>query len=80
MSLFGSTRPSNLILQPLDLCNRLPASTYPAALRKCVSRVAEIKAALSRRGLRDSAEEPLTLALSAQSLAMTGMEAAAFLR
>lgn len=80
MSLFGSTSPSYLILQSLDLCNRLLASTYPAALRKCVLRVAEIKAALSRRGLRDSAEEPLKLALSAQSLAMTGMEAAAFLR
>ena len=80
MSLFGSTSPSYLILQSLDLCNRLLASTYPAALRKCVSRVAEIKAVLSLRGLRDSAEEPLKLALSAQSLAMTGMEAAAFLR
>ena len=66
LAAFGSTSPSYLILQSLDLCNRHLSQGYPDRLSQCTARLAALKEALSARGytLRQSDPLKLTLALS----------------
>lgn len=63
MCLFGSTSPSYLILQSLDLANDWLEKTAPAAFSKTVERVSAIKTILSHEGLTLTGEEPLKLTI-----------------
>lgn len=75
MALFGSTSPSYLILQSLDMANAALAGDFPAALRESCARVDELKRALASRGHTVLPSEPAKL-----SLLTDGMRAAAELR
>ncbi|MBQ8084149.1 MAG: amino acid decarboxylase [Clostridia bacterium] len=63
MCLFGSTSPSYLILQSLDLANDWLEKNAPAAFSKTVERVSAIKTILSHEGLSLTGEEPLKLTI-----------------
>ena len=61
MCLFGSTSPSYLVLQSLDLTNDWLEKTAPAAFSKTVERVNAMKTILTHEGLVLAGEEPLKL-------------------
>src|SRR5699024_8931888 len=47
LCLFGSTSPSYLILQSLDLCNRSISEGYPQRLEECIHRLETLKEELN---------------------------------
>ncbi len=88
LCLFGSTSPSYLILQSLDLCNRQLAGDYPARLAACAARVEALKGELNAMAARCGAygplvrpaDEPLKLVLDGAALGLTGQALAQRLR
>ena len=70
LSLFGSTSPSWLILQSLDLCNARLAGDYPAALRRTIKKVGALKQRLMGRGFELYGDEPLKLTLRGDGMAL----------
>ena len=70
LALFGSTSPSWLILQSLDLCNARLAGEFPHRLRDCAAKVAALRRALAGRGLCAPAGEPLKLTLTGDGPAL----------
>ena len=81
MCLFGSTSPSYLIMQSLDLCAGALAGPWPGELAACVEAVDGMKARLARLapGLVRPAE-PLKLVLDANALGRSGRALADLLR
>ena len=87
LALFGSTSPSYLILQSLDLCNRVLSEGYPLRLMQCCGYLTRL-----RRELNEAAaakycpvplaleSEPLKVTLDAAALGLTGQELAGRLR
>lgn len=65
LGLFGSTSPSYLILQSLDLCNRLLAEGYTEAIRTTCQRVSVLAEELRKIGFDARANEgdPLKLVI-----------------
>lgn len=63
MSLMGSTSPSYLILQSLDVCNRYIAFSYREKLDKAVRNISELKTKLYAMGFYTVNSEPLKLVL-----------------
>ena len=80
LALFGSTSPSYLILQSLDLCNAYIAEGYPERLAERIGRLNQIKARLRERGARILETEPLKLTVDTAALGMTGSALAETLR
>lgn len=80
MELFGSTSPSYLILQSLDLCNAYLADGYAERLRRTVVRVEALKAALMRQGWAVMKSDPLKLTVFASQSGYSGTEVAEALR
>lgn len=88
LCLFGSTSPSYLILQSLDLCNRYLAEGYPARLGECVLRLQALKEALDAAAHRSGAcgplvrpaDEPLKLVLDGTAVGRSGQALAQALR
>ena len=82
LSLFGSTSPSYLILQSLDMANAVLASKkYIVSLEKIVKQVEYCWRKLSACGLRPmQTNEPLKLTLRPKQHGYTGVEVAAYLR
>ncbi len=86
MALFGSTSPSYLTLQSLDLCNKYLSEDYRSRLAACIQRMDSLKAELNEaaaaHGLAAPVRpsEPLKLTIDAAALGRTGESAAAFLR
>jgi arginine/lysine/ornithine decarboxylase len=79
MSLFGSSSPSYLILQSLDLCNKYLAEDFPRELAEAVTRVNALKEKLGGvYHICDS--EPLKLTLYTLPCGKTGFETAEYLR
>lgn len=70
LALFGSTSPSWLILQSLDLCNARLAGDYPATLAETVEKVNALKRRLMDRGYRVHGGEPMKLTLIGDGAAM----------
>ncbi|MBR4726616.1 MAG: amino acid decarboxylase [Clostridia bacterium] len=75
LALFGSTSPSYLILQSLDMANAALAGDWPERLSACRARVAALKQTLARRGFDVLDTEPMKL-----TLVTDGPRAAALLR
>lgn len=61
MAVFGSTSPSYLVLQSLDLCNRYLAEDYRDQLRTTVHHVGQIKEELRQMDLPVLRTEPLKI-------------------
>lgn len=81
MCLFGSTSPSYLILQSLDLCTAALAGDWPARLAACIRAVDALKKdldALCPGLVRPS--EPLKVVLDGGALGCTGQALAGTLR
>lgn len=77
LSVFGSSSPSYLILQSLDLCADRLGKDYPALIRETARRVAALAREL---GLTPPEGDPLKLALPAAYFGCTGPELASCLR
>ncbi len=62
MAIFGSTSPSYLILQSLDLCNRYIAEKIRDDIETCAEKVAELRCVVHDCGFGPIAFEPLKIA------------------
>ncbi len=80
LALFGSTSPSYLILQSLDLCNAYLSDGYREKLARTVRELDALKARLRGKGVPVLETEPLKLTVDAAALGLTGEELAALLR
>ncbi len=65
MAFFGSTSPSYLTLCSLDLCNKYLSDNYGEKLKKCTSKVEEIKGYISQKGFNVFGDEPLKITVRA---------------
>lgn len=72
LSLFGSTSPSYLILQSLDMVNRYLAEGYAERLLKFLPRVQQTKDNLRECGYSLRGEEPLKIVVDAKAYGYTG--------
>lgn len=79
LELFGSTSPSYLILQSLDLCNRYLADGYEERLKTTCAALASCKEQLKNNGWQVEKTDPLRITIKA-SPAFTGHELAERLR
>lgn len=79
MTLFGSTSPSYLLLQSLDLCNAY-LEEYPAALRELTDEVAWRKKTYAAAGIPIADTEPLKIVIHAARKGCSGEETAEELR
>ncbi len=76
LSLFGSTSPSYLILQSLDLCNAYIADGYDRKLSECIKRIDALKNELKSIDVAAVGNEPLKLTIDANSIGYSGHELA----
>ncbi len=76
LRLFGSTSPSYLTLQSLDLANRYLAEEFPKQLKEYLPLVDAAKSTLLDCGFRFAGTEPMKLTLEAKSYGYTGTELA----
>lgn len=79
LALFGSTSPSYLILQSLDMAN-VYLESYPPRLRVFLEGLEALKAALRQAGFRLLGREPMKLTLAAKAFGYLGTELAELLR
>ena len=70
LALFGSTSPSYLILQSLDLCNARLAGDFPEKLARTAERLEAMKERLSVLGLHILPSEPMKLTVSGDGRAI----------
>ena len=61
MAIFGSTSPSYLILQSLDLCNKYIDEKTRKDIKKCAENVAELRCLINSKGFDIVSAEPLKL-------------------
>jgi arginine/lysine/ornithine decarboxylase len=80
LSLFGSTSPSYLILQSLDLANRYIANGYRERLVEWGKAICAMQTRLTEKGYRFLQNEPLKLTVDAKAYGYRGDEMAEFLR
>lgn len=80
LALFGSTSPSYLILQSLDLCNRYLAGDYRKRLAACINTVDGIKGYLGDKGICVMETEPLKIVINTACAGYTGTETCAAMR
>lgn len=72
LALFGSTSPSYLILQSLDLCNRYLGSGYPRRLGETVRRLEALRRRLRGSGWVLAETDPLKLTVDCAASGWTG--------
>lgn len=80
MAVFGSTSPSYLILQSLDLCNRYLAEQYRERLQTAIHQVNVIRESLRQSGIPLLETEPLKIVIYASAAGYDGMETAEEMR
>lgn len=80
LALFGSTSPSYLILQSLDLCNRYLGSGYPHRLSETVRRLETLRERLRGNGWAIAETDPLKLTVDCAASGWTGGAVAERLR
>lgn len=80
LALFGSTSPSYLVLQSLDLCNAYLANEYPEKLAGCIRKVTHCMEGLCGIGAILRPSEPLKIVLGAAAMGYSGEELAEFMR
>lgn len=79
MEFFGSTSPSYLILQSLDLANKYLAEGYSRDLKKCVIQIQNLKERLIEKGWEILPSDPLKLTIMPKSFGYSGLEIAEIL-
>lgn len=76
----GTTSPSYLILQSLDLCNRYLEESFRKRLSGCVTRLEQLKTTLSEGGIPLVSNEPLKLTVDGAAMGYSGRELGDLLR
>ncbi len=76
----GSTSPSYLTLQSLDLCNRYLSEAFSGKLGACCARLDALKAHLTAHGMAFVGDEGLKLTLDAAGFGYSGEELGQILR
>ncbi|MBR5233727.1 MAG: aminotransferase class I/II-fold pyridoxal phosphate-dependent enzyme [Clostridia bacterium] len=61
LEMFGSTSPSYLILQSLDMCNAYLSNGYKEKLQICIKKIENLKRELGRNGWETLESDPLKL-------------------
>lgn len=74
LALFGSTSPSYLILQSLDLCNRYISDNYKIKLAECIKTINTTKKFLKSKGICVLETEPLKIVINTAAAGYTGIE------
>ena len=74
LSLFGSTSPSYLILQSLDLCNQYLAGDYPRRLAETAKNLDQARRRLRERGWTLWDTDPLKVTVDCAASGWTGPE------
>jgi len=72
LAIFGSTSPSYLILQSLDLCNKYLSESYNKKLAACISDVNRIKKYMQDKKIPVKDTEPLKIVIDTASAGYTG--------
>ena len=80
LSLFGSTSPSYLIMQSLDMANAYLTDGYKEKLAFFTEKIMELKNRLAREGYTFLGDEPLKLTIAAKKRGYTGKELAELLK
>lgn len=80
LSLFGSTSPSYLILQSLDLANKYIFNGYKQTLNQFIQKVTDLKSELETYGYTLLGNEPLKITIDAKKYGYKGFEIADFLK
>ena len=80
LAIFGSTSPSYLILQSLDLCNQYLDTSFRRELAQTVERIAALRSTLSARGWVLPETEPMKLVLHSSASGIPGTALADLLR
>ena len=80
LTMVGSTSPSYLILQSLDLCNVYLEQKFRRELAECVEKVRQFKKAAGDRGLHIMEGEPLKIVIDTGASGYDGEEIAGELR
>ena len=80
LSLFGSTSPSYLILQSLDMLNSYLSNGYKEMLSAFILRVENLKKRLKSIGYTLYENEPLKITICTKAYGYTGIDFAEFLR
>ncbi|RKI41363.1 amino acid decarboxylase [bacterium D16-51] len=80
LAIFGSTSPSYLLLQSLDLCNRYLSGEYPDRLEGLVVKVEAVKEELVSQGICVKPSEPLKIVLDTAQNGYRGEEIAEEMR
>lgn len=80
LSIFGSTSPSYLILQSLDMVNKYISDGYKEKLMGFILKTEQLKKALRAKGYSLYEDEPLKITICAKSYGYTGIELAETLR
>ncbi|NCC16012.1 MAG: amino acid decarboxylase [Clostridia bacterium] len=80
LALFGSTSPSYLTLQSLDLCNRIVAEGYGEKIAVCTKKINQLALRLTKLGYSLQHFEPLKLVMEGAKIGITGYALAEFLR
>ncbi len=76
LSLFGSTSPSYLILQSLDMANKTLSETFRSDLLNTIQEVNEVKSALKNHGYTLIGDEPLKITIQPKEFGYRGFELA----
>ena len=79
LALFGSTSPSYLILQSLDMANKVLSESYPYQLSLTVDRVNDLKCNLSALGYKLIGNEPMKITIDAKAYGYSGVALARIL-
>ena len=80
LEMFGSTSPSYLILQSLDMCNAYLNDGYEEKLEKCIQKIDNLKEELRKNGWEILKSDPLKLTVLtkgtdfAEKLRISGIE------
>ncbi|WP_304509048.1 amino acid decarboxylase [Anaerotignum sp.] len=80
LALFGSTSPSYLTLQSLDLCNRVLTEGFREKIVDCVKRIDRLAENLQDMGYSLQHFEPLKLVIEGGKVGITGYALGEFLR
>ncbi len=74
MAVFGSTSPSYLIMQSLDLCNRYMSEQIRVDTEGCLACVEDVRAAMKGASVRDISAEPLKITADFRNRRVVGFE------
>lgn len=80
LALFGSTSPSYITLQSLDMANKYISDGYSGKLEKTVKAVSKLRNELTKHGYSFIGDEPLKLTFNIKKYGYTGIKFAEMLK